>query len=63
MTNDRIIAIGLLTEDDLSRLGETFTRIWPVEDAGGFEDLLKAIDEAELRLNGEKAVPPLPSRR
>ena len=47
MASDRIVAIGLLTDDDLTRLGDTFTRLWPVEDASGFHDLLAAIDEAQ----------------
>lgn len=53
MAGDRIVAIGLLTDDDLSRLGDTFTRLWPVEDTPGFEDLLAAIDEAQERLAPE----------
>lgn len=57
MPDNRIVAIGLLTEDDLSRLGETFTRLWPVEDASGFEDLLKAIDEADAQLAGGQEEP------
>lgn len=47
MPGDKIIAVGLLTQDDLNRLGDTFTRVWPVEDAPGFDELLKAIDTAE----------------
>lgn len=47
MSQQRIIAVGLLTEQDLDRLGATFTRLWPVENAPCFEELLKAIDEAE----------------
>ena len=53
MTSDRIVAIGLLTDDDLSRLGDTFTRLWPVEDSSGFDDLLAAIDEAQDRIARE----------
>jgi hypothetical protein len=43
----RIVAIGFLTEDDLERMGATFTRLWPVEDVSCFAQLLQAIDEAE----------------
>lgn len=42
-----IVAIGLLTADDLQRLGSAFDRAWPVEDAPCFEGLLLAIDEAD----------------
>ena len=53
MAHDRIVAIGLLTDDDLSRLGDAFTRLWPVEDSACFKDLLAAIDEAEERLEAD----------
>ena len=52
MTGDRIVAVGLLTEFDLNRLGDTFTRLWPVDDVPCFEDLLAAIDEADRQLQG-----------
>lgn len=49
MSEERIVAIGLLTESDLKRLGETFTRLWPVDRSTDFSDLLREIDEAEQR--------------
>jgi hypothetical protein len=49
MTDERIVAIGLLTKGDLERLGETFDRLLPLEDCAEFSDLLRAIDEAEER--------------
>jgi hypothetical protein len=55
---DRVVAIGLLTDDDLCRLGDAFTRLWPVEDSAGFEDLLAAIDQAQERLERGADVPP-----
>ncbi|MEA3080169.1 MAG: hypothetical protein QOF05_1577 [Sphingomonadales bacterium] len=45
--SERIVAIGLLTRSDLSLLGPTFDRAWPVENAPHFDDLLRAIDEAD----------------
>lgn len=48
---ERIVAVGLLTKRDLSVLGPTFDRIWPVEEAPSFNELLKAIDDADKRLN------------
>jgi hypothetical protein len=47
---ERIVAVGLLTRSDLDLLGPTFTRVWPVEDAPGFSELLNAIDEADRQL-------------
>lgn len=47
MSRKNIIAVGLLSQDDLDRLGERFTRLWPVQDTPCFEGLLVAIDEAD----------------
>jgi hypothetical protein len=47
---ERIVAVGLLTQRDLSALGPTFDRIWPVEEAPSFSELLRAIDEADTEL-------------
>ena len=47
MANDRIEAIGLLTQANLNLLGPTFTRVWPVEEAPHFQELLKAVDRAD----------------
>ena len=49
MPDERIVAIGLLTLNDLERLGETFDRLWPVDKGTDFSELLQAIDEAEER--------------
>ena len=50
MPKDRIVAVALLTESDLTVLGPTFTRAWPVEDAPVFGQLLREIDKAEIEL-------------
>ena len=47
---DRIVAVGLLTQGDLKLLGPTFDRIWPVEEAPHFNELLRAIDDADRKL-------------
>jgi hypothetical protein len=47
---ERIVAVGLLTQQDLSLLGPTFDRVWPVEEAPNFAELLRAIDEADQNL-------------
>jgi len=46
-----IVAVGLLTEEDLDLLGRTFTRLWPVDSAPQFDELLAAIDEADCKLD------------
>ena len=49
--NQRIVAVGLLTQQDLNLLGPTFERVWPIEDApSSFEELLYAIDQADREL-------------
>ena len=48
---ERIVAVGLLTKHDLSLLGPTFDRIWPVEEAPSFGELLRAIDDADDQLS------------
>ena len=50
LMDDRIVAIGLLTERDLTVLGPTFDRAWPVEEAPDFNQLLRAIDDADREL-------------
>lgn len=50
---ERIVAVGLLTRRDLEVLGPTFDRIWPVEEAPDFAELLRAIDEADRELQQE----------
>lgn len=50
MDQERIVAVGLLTRRDLTLLGPTFSRAWPVEEAPDFHELLSAIDEADNQL-------------
>jgi len=49
--SERIVAIGLLTKRDLMLLGPTFDRAWPVDEAPEFDDLIRAIDDAEHKLS------------
>ena len=49
--HERIVAVGLLTQRELNILGPTFDRAWPVEDGPQFEELLRAIDEADRELH------------
>lgn len=56
--SERIVAVGLLTRRDLTMLGPTFDRIWPVEEAPHFHQLLRAIDEADRNLEKKPGNPP-----
>jgi hypothetical protein len=55
MRHDRIVAVGLPTQRDVDLLGPTFDRIWPVEDAPAYSELLRAIDEADRTMKGSRA--------
>ena len=50
MGRERIVAIGLLTQNDVALLGPTFDRIWPVSEVRRFDELLRAIDSADRAL-------------
>ena len=54
MDRERIVAIGLLTERELTALGPMFNRVWPVDQAPQFRDLLRAIDEADRKLKDSR---------
>jgi hypothetical protein len=45
-----IVAVGLLTQHELDLLGQGFDRAFPIDSENVFEDLLKAIDEADRAL-------------
>ena len=57
MDQERIVAVGLLTNQDLSVLGPTFDRAWPVEEAPSFNELLRAIDQADEVLRSQTGRP------
>lgn len=44
---DRIVAVGLLTQRDLDVLGTGFRRLFPIDEAHPFTDLLEALDGVE----------------
>lgn len=46
-TREDIVAVGLLTQDDIRRLGNNFSRLFPIPRDGAFDDLIKAIDDAD----------------
>jgi hypothetical protein len=51
MLNDKddetIYAVALLTRSEVTALGPAFKRLWPVERAPCFGEMLAAIDEAD----------------
>ncbi len=53
MPGERIIAVGLLARD-LEQLGQSFTRLWPVDETPCFSGLVQAIDEADRELIRER---------
>ncbi len=58
---ETIIAVGLLTQADVERLGSGFKRIYKVDETPCFGDLLRAIDDADRamrigRPDGDAAV-------
>jgi len=50
LAEERIVAVGLLTQRDLEVLGHGFSRLWPVDQKPCFTDLLEAIDQADEEL-------------
>jgi len=50
MTDDKIVALGLLTQQDLDTLGSDFRRVYPIDEVPCFGELLRAIDEADRKL-------------
>lgn len=56
-SNDRIVAVGLLTQRDVDILGTGFRRLFPVEGVGAFDDLLKQLDALDVPIR-----PPNPQR-
>lgn len=46
----QIIAVALVTAEELSRLGPTFDRAFPIDQTPCFGGLLNAIDEADREL-------------
>ncbi|WP_310468337.1 hypothetical protein [Sphingomonas sp.] len=53
MADSKIVAVGLLTQPELDLLGHSFTRLWPVDKAPHFEDLIEAIDRADRELSAD----------
>lgn len=54
MAHERIVAVGLLTQNDVALLAPTFDRLWPVDKVPCFSGLLWAIDEADRELKRDR---------
>lgn len=54
MAPNTIVAVGLLTQRDLDVLGAGFTRAFPVDSTACYDELLRAIDEADRELRRER---------
>ena len=53
MAEERIVAVGLLTQREVELLGDGFSRLWPVDDTPCFMELIQAIDEADRKFEQE----------
>ncbi|UAK23247.1 hypothetical protein [Sphingomonas nostoxanthinifaciens] len=49
----RIVAVGLLTEQDLAVLGQGFRRLYRLKGTHDFDALLSAIDDADRALGSD----------
>jgi hypothetical protein len=54
VVRDRIVAVALLTDDDVTRLGSNFKRLWPVDETPCFQGLLNAIDDADREIRAQR---------
>ena len=54
LIDDRVVAVGLLTNAELRALGQSFAGAWPVDRSSSFDGLLQAIDEADRELWRER---------
>jgi hypothetical protein len=56
MSDAPIVAIALLTQDDLKTLGGSFARAYPIDEIPGFEELVRQLDEVESRPKNSKSI-------
>jgi hypothetical protein len=50
LAEERVIAVGLLTQRDIDALGKEFDRLWPIDETPCFNGLLERIDEADREI-------------
>jgi hypothetical protein len=51
---EKIVAVGLFTQLEFDRWGDKLRTVYEVSVPGPFDDLLRAIDEAEARASHER---------
>lgn len=51
---DKVVSIGLLTEQDLRRLGDGFSRHFPVTSDDQFADLVAKLDRIPFEQNSKR---------
>ena len=56
MSSAPIVAIALLTQEDLKTLGGSFLRAYPIDKIHGFEDLVRQLDQVESRLTESQSI-------
>lgn len=44
---ERIVAVGLLSEHELARVGQSLRRVYRIDETTSFDHLLRAIDVAD----------------
>lgn len=52
MSSAPIVAIALLTQEDLNTLAGSFQQAYPIDDVRFFEDLLRQLDGVDQSLTG-----------
>ena len=56
----KIVAVSLLTQPEFELWGHKLRHVYLTEDAHDFDDLITAIDKADLDKDGQVTKPPLP---
>ena len=47
MEDEPIVVVGLLTRTDIKKLGSDIKKVFPIDETPCFQELLRAIDEAD----------------
>ena len=53
MEQEKFVAIGFLTQANLQMLGPSLRKVIPISQDARFDELLKALDEAETSSSGD----------
>ena len=54
MTSNRIVAVALLTQENLNVFGKCLSKVFPVDDTPSFGELIAALEEAHRADQGER---------